>query len=74
MVQTGNRTRFPLEALADFGVAGHMRRQDFDGDGAVEASVFRLNLSHSTRTNGREDLVGSETVTSAKSHGPSPGV
>ena len=60
MVQTGNRTGFPLEALAGVWVAGHIRRQDFDRNGAVEASVSRLvDLSHPTCTNGREDLVGS---------------
>jgi hypothetical protein len=36
-----------------------MRRQNFDGDGSVEASVFgAVNLTHSTRTNGGENFVG----------------
>ena len=47
MVQAGDGTRFPLESLTRFGIAGDMRGQDFDGNGAIEPGISGLvDLSH----------------------------
>jgi hypothetical protein len=52
---------FPLETLAVLGVAGKVRRQHFDRDGAVETFVARaINLAHAAGPDGRENFVWSQ--------------
>ncbi len=61
MVQAGDGLGFPLEALAEIRVGGHMRGEHLDGDGAVEAGVGRLvDLTHTARAERGVDLVGAE--------------
>ena len=49
MIQRRNGAGFPLEALLGLGIVRQMNRQDFDGDGAVEARVGRaIDFSHAS--------------------------
>jgi hypothetical protein len=60
---------FALEAIAEFRRAGDERRQRLDGDDAVEPRVTRLvDLAHSARADGAEDLVRAEACAVGKSH------
>jgi hypothetical protein len=62
MVQRGGRAGFLLEAAEAIGVGSERRGQDLDGDVAPEARVSRpIDLTHTPRANGGEDLVGAET-------------
>ena len=58
MIQTGDGFCFTLEPLFHFRAISKMRRQNFDGDNAVKASIAgAVYLAHSTRTDGGEDFV-----------------
>ena len=60
MIQLRDRFRFALEALFPLRNFSEVFRQNFDGDGAVEASVFGfVNLAHPADADGRNDLVTS---------------
>ena len=53
---------------------GDMLREDFDGDGAVQAGVAGLtDLTHAPGANGREDLVGAEGGAGLEWHGSGNG-
>src|SRR6202521_5090544 len=52
MIQAGNSFRFVLEALPQNGIAGKMRRQNLDGDGALQTRAARAQR--------RDDLVRTE--------------
>ena len=59
MIQAGNRPYFALEPVSQFRTIRKMRRQNLDGDDAVQASIFSaVNFAHSAHTDGREDFVG----------------
>ncbi len=61
VIQAGDGTGFSLESLPDFGMAGYVRRKDFDGDGAIEPGVFGLvDFTHATCTERCEDFVGTQ--------------
>ena len=61
MLQRGNGFGLALHALLQFRVSGEMRRQNLDGDGAVEASVLgAIDLAHAACAERREDFVGTE--------------
>ena len=50
MAERGDRLRLALEAEAELRVAGEVRRQHLDRDGAVEARVARaVDLAHAAR-------------------------
>jgi hypothetical protein len=69
VLKRGNSFGFTLHALLQFRIRGKMRRQNFDGDGAVEASVLgTINLSHTARTEGRENFVRAEFGAGDKRH------
>jgi hypothetical protein len=52
------------------GIIGEMLGEDFDGDVATQPGVPRtIYLAHTARTDGRKDLVGSQTSPSSKGHG-----
>ena len=70
VVQAGDGAGFALEALAKFRVGGQVGRQNLDGDGAVEARVFRaIDLAHAAGADERQDLVGAETSARGEGHG-----
>ena len=67
MRERRRRARLLLEALQPFGIGGAW--QDFDGDFARETGVARpIDLTHSPRAEGREDVVRSEAGPSRKAH------
>src|SRR5262249_19088072 len=60
VAERGHGAGFALETLAVFGVAGKVRGQHFDRDGAVETAVTRaINLAHTAGADGRENFVWS---------------
>ena len=74
VVQARDRARFLLEALAQLGVLGQVLGKYFDGDGAVEAGVFRLvDFTHAARPDGREDFVRPELGSGVEWHGSAYG-
>jgi|HubBroStandDraft_5_1064220.scaffolds.fasta_scaffold41380_2 hypothetical protein len=59
MLKCGNGFSFALHALFQFRVGGKMRRQDLDGNGALEAGVLgAIDFSHTARAQLRLNLVG----------------
>ena len=59
MTQTGQRLCFALESRLQVGLIGDVRREDLDGNGAVEALVARaIHFAHSTGANRRHDFIG----------------
>jgi hypothetical protein len=69
VVQAGYGFRLPLEPLPGFGIGGESRRQDFNGDRAVEAGVSRpLPLAHSARAELGQDFVRSEFRAGGQCH------
>ena len=70
MIQRGNGFGFALEAEFARGIRGKMRRQDFDGDGAIEACIASaVDFTHSARAQGREYFVWTELSTWSERHG-----
>jgi hypothetical protein len=70
MVQRGRGSRFLLEALQPITVARERRRQNLDGDVAVEARIAgAIHLAHSAGADGVEDLIGSDARTGTQRHG-----
>src|SRR5215467_3198537 len=61
MIQRGDRTRFPLEALRKLLLG------DFDRDGAIKPCIAGLvHLAHAAFAQRRQDLVGTEFVASVQ--------
>ena len=61
MIEGGQHLGLALEAREPFGIRGERLREDLDRDVASELRVLRpVNLSHASRAERREDLVGSE--------------
>ena len=59
MIQAGDRFCLALESLAQFGAIRKMSRKNLNGDNSVEAGIAGfIDLTHSTRTDSREDFVG----------------
>ena len=70
MRQARDRPRLALEAFAEAGARGEMRREDFDGDGAVEPRVDgAVHLAHPAGPDRRLDLVRSDAGPGAQRHG-----
>ena len=58
VVQARDRSGFALEAFLEIVVAGHVARDDFDGDGAIDAGVLRAaHLAHTAAADGGFDFV-----------------
>ena len=58
VVEAGDGAGLALETLAQVGAAGDFRRQDLDGDGAIQPSVpATVDLAHPTGADRGEDLV-----------------
>ena len=69
MIQTGNGSRFALEALAKLLPARVVVWKDFDGDDAVETRIAgAIHLTHSSRSNAGENFVGTQTLASRGRH------
>ena len=58
MAECGQHPGFTLESLVQMRIAGHTRRQDFDGDRPIQPRVPCLvNLSHSSATRGSKEFI-----------------
>lgn len=58
MIQAGNGLCFALESLTQFGTVGKMRRQSFNCNNAIQASIAgAINLAHRSRTDNGEEFV-----------------
>ena len=69
MVEDAGRARLLLEALQALRIAREGAGQDLDRDVAAEARIARAeDLSHPSRADGGEDLVGPETGAGLDSH------
>ncbi len=72
VIERRNRARLALEPLARLGIARHVRRQDLDRDGAIQARVAGfVDLAHAARAKGGLNLVGAKTCSSGEAHGTS---
>ena len=70
MVQDAGSFGLLLEAAQAVGVRGKRRRQDLDRDISPEPRVLRpIDLPHSARAEGRDDLVRAEPRTGSEAHG-----
>src|SRR5260370_25319240 len=69
MIKAGNGARFTIESFAQFGTIRKMRRQNFDGNNAVEPCVAgAIHFSHPARTDSGEDFVRSESSSGLHAH------
>ena len=70
MLKRGNGFGLALHALFQFRVRGKMRRQNLDGDGAVEACVLgAIDFAHAASAERRKDFVRTELRARGKRHG-----
>ena len=69
MVERRQHPRLTLEASQPFGVGADVLRQRLDRDVAPELDVARaIHHAHPSRTQGREDLVGSDAIARLQRH------
>ena len=69
MVERGGGARFALEASEAFGVAGDVRREQFQRDKPIEPRVARLvDLAHSACPKRSDDFIGSESSACGDAH------
>jgi hypothetical protein len=69
MAERGERLGFPLEPLLQIGIAGDVRGEDFDRDGAIETCVSGpVDFTHPAGTERGQDLVRAEASTCSESH------
>lgn len=69
VVELRERFRLSLEALPPLGARGEVLDQDLDGDRAIETGVAGLvDFPHPARSDGSDDLVGTELLTGAEGH------
>jgi hypothetical protein len=60
MVQRRDGSGFAVETLPGVGILGKLRRKNFDGNSAIQASVARaIDFTHAAGAYGRNDLVWS---------------
>jgi hypothetical protein len=70
VVEGGNRPRLALEALAQGGVVGDVRRQDLDGHAAIQPRVAcAIDFAHPPGGEQSQDLVGTESRAGRQRHG-----
>ena len=68
VIQRGGRARLLLEPAETVG-RGHRRRQDLEGNCAIQPRVVSLvDLAHAARTDLHEDLVLTETAAGGQAH------
>ena len=69
MIQTGNGFGFALEALLANGIIRKLRRQDLDGDRAVEPRVSRAeDFAHATCAQRRDNFIRTKLVPGSETH------
>jgi hypothetical protein len=66
--------RLALKARQPIGIGGERRRQDLQRDVAFEPCIAcAIDLSHATRPDEGDDLIGTEVITSRqRRHQPAP--
>src|SRR5581483_11145245 len=70
MIQRAGRTRLDLEAMQPVGIARDELRKNLDGDVALQTAVARRpDLTHSTRTDARANLVRTHSGSRRDLHG-----
>lgn len=70
VVQGSQRPGFTIEADQALGIAGELRRQQFQRDRTIECRVVReIDLTHPTRTDPRDHVVPAESAARGKGHG-----
>ena len=70
MTERADRPRLQLEAAQALGVRGGVFGQDLDRDVAAEAGIARaVDFAHTSRSEGREDLVRPEAGARRQRHG-----
>jgi hypothetical protein len=58
VAESGNSAGFPFEAFPQLRALREMRREDFDGDGAIKACITRpIHFTHAARAQRTENLV-----------------
>jgi hypothetical protein len=69
MRELRDRVCLALEACASVGIAGDVRREDLDGDGAIEAGVFgAVDLAHPSYADEGLNFVGTEAGAGGQRH------
>ena len=69
MVQAAGRSRFLLEAAAPIRIVHERRRQDFDGDVALQLMIAGpIDFTHAPGAEGAQDLEAAETIADGKRH------
>ena len=69
MIQRGNGAGFALETLLKFGIVGEMSGENLDGNGAIEARVFRaVHLAHAAGAERRLNFIGAKSRARGQSH------
>jgi hypothetical protein len=69
VLERRDQPRLALEALAELRVGGERRRQDLQGDDAIETRVVgSIDLAHSALPERREDLIGAEAASGLEHH------
>ena len=69
MVQRGEDLRFALEPREALGIGGERRRQDLEGDVALQSAVTRaVDLPHAAGRDEAEDLVRTDPCTDGQGH------
>jgi hypothetical protein len=69
VAERGDRARFTIEAISQPRIGSERRRQDLDGDGAIEPRVTgAIDLAHAARAEGRNDLIGAQAATGLETH------
>ena len=69
VVELRESFRLPLEALAPLGARGEVLAQYLDRDRSIEPRIAGLvDLPHPARSDGSDDLVGTELLTGAERH------
>jgi hypothetical protein len=62
MIQRGNGMGLAVKAFAELRVAGHVRRQDFDRDRAIETGIPRfVDFAHPAGAERRDDFIRTQT-------------
>jgi hypothetical protein len=69
MLERRNRSRFALEPVAQLQIGGEIRRQNLDGNRAIEPGVTRaIDLAHSPSAERCEDFVGAKARSGLQTH------
>ena len=70
VIQRSNGARFLLEAAHSIGIGREGLRQDFDRDIAIQTRITcAIHLAHATRTERRDDFIGTQASARAQGHG-----